>query len=64
MTLLVTPFGVVPGQVSDTSIRGAFIATQPVLPFMARVNVELQCGNGKRSTIPVYVCEGNRGRMA
>ena len=61
MTLLVTPLGVVPGQVDDASISGGFMATQLVLPPMARVNVELQCGNGKTSTITAYVCEGTRG---
>ena len=60
MTLLVTPLGAVPGRVDAST----FIARQLVLPPMARLNVELQCDNGKRSSAGTGPCPCWNRRLA
>ena len=64
MTLWVTPLGAVPGQLSDASISGVFIATHLTLPPMARVNVEVQCGNGRTRIVPAFVVRSDSRGIA
>jgi hypothetical protein len=64
MTHWITPLGVVPGQLSDASISGVFIATHLTLPPMARVNVEVQCGNGRTRIIPAFAVRSDSRGIA